>query len=108
MKSFDHWLLKKEGPLDDPKHALFGDFDHIPWLKDDVKFYAKQRADNGGKKPPKVDPYATTLVFKGDTKEMGSNAGADDSTVCMKRIQGLEKRLNSVETALKLHGSGHE
>ena len=97
MKTFDHWMLKKEGPLDDPEHALFGDFDHIPGFRKDIEFYAKQRAANGGKK---FDPFGATVVVKsGDT-----DSGPQDATVVLKRIDDLEKRINSVETALSLHG----
>ena len=44
--NFKIWL--KEGPLDDPEHVMFGDFDHIPWLKNDIKHYAKMRQQGSG------------------------------------------------------------
>lgn len=114
--NFKSWL-QKEGPLDDPQHALFGDFDHVPWLQNDIRYYARKRAEDAEKLGSK-SPYATTIIWKGGSTNMkpdGSktSTGHDDPTKeitpqdCAERIKQLEDRISSIETSLKLHQSGH-
>jgi hypothetical protein len=143
-KSFAQWVQIKEGPLDDPEHALFGDFGHIPWLRNDINYYANQRqkTSNGqvAQANPKVDPYGTTAlpaakvdpygtttalpaantkqvkpksdpnadttIYRGDdTDAMGGIGGI--SANYLKKIDQLEKRLSSLETAIKMNGNRH-
>lgn len=115
--NFKSWL-QKEGPLDDPHHAMFGDFDHIPWLQDDIRYYAKKRAEDAEKKlgQSKPSPYATTIIWKGSTADMGKALDGsktktfhDDPTKeigpqdCAERIKELESRISSIEDSLRTH-----
>lgn len=106
--NFKSWL-QKEGPLDDPEHALFGDFDHIPWLQDDIRYYAKKRAEDAEKKLGSKAPYATTIIYKGSGLSGASKTSTrqDDPTKeitpqdCAERIKQIEDRLSSLESSFK-------
>lgn len=87
MLKFNEWIKIKEGPLDDPEHALFGDFDHLSNRNKPKR--AKIAAPNG----EYVDPHATTFV--------GGQTTSDQQTKnCMQKIDALEKRLSNLELSL--------
>lgn len=89
------------GPLGDPEHALYGDFDHIPWLQKDISHYRKQRNVTGNA-PTTIWKKGSTTPWDEDPSKTQYVAGDPTKiNMCMERIKDLEARLEKLEADIR-------